>query len=862
VCGGWRSYCTVREKQQQRKTKTSFCFFFSLRCNEHKTGEAIWTEAENAETIHRMNLASPPSTHPAGNRSHSPSKDVRAKVAKATELESRYMSAVSSSAGDKNESNIQQLRVKLCEQFSDILLTDPFYSNRKDISGRMWRACFHGRVQELRDRIAKEKARLKKIQHKTKSQSTTNPGPDEEAERQQQALIDHLEKNLNTFLKEAVVLYEFLIDKYQGFLLPHLSSQMTQTPATPLTITPSKVNVNSPEDNNQESSLEGVVPLLHKMFIHLGDLLRYCNSFTDAETAYLKATRLAPGRGNAYNQLAVIGQIKDTSAPLPVTVLYWYCRSLLATDDPFPTALANMERFFTQTCKETTSNVDTETTLSTSTAGLNREKARALKGAKNRKFLQAFTHFHGQLFFAVSKKENCQDDVRMKVTDPIATVDSLLSQFDWLLEESAFSDALLNKLIVINVSSIWNLVNAEHKIKYEYTMIAVTWLLEFSVHLMQQFTPLIDKVLTKQTSQGVSAGTMSLRFFTPILFVFEFVSNLWSCNERFKLLWDSDVNGDWDEVDQQWRIKCEEGLNHFWSNIVQIANVIRIFKTGDVSNDTKDAIDALPLDHGEMRGFMPFESFLSDSSPLRREIILSPKEAVVALQLDALNSQTTSRGDAEAELSSKISRFLFWVRRSSHEIEMNSDGLFSCRSNDKSDQDYAMEYDQDSMLHVDPIMMDKLLEDEDENEDEGAGDHVVYKVSATGTSLLVPVIGDEPQPILPSIPKIVRPPPGFLPMNDREQPARAVPASSNIFSDWNSSSSTSSQTNMHSFTSNPFFYPMPPLGQDMMNRDKTDDKAVPFHPFQFSSPFSLVPMNLKDEASEQRPFFTHNPFFY
>lgn len=802
-----------------------------------------------------MNLTSPP-PQPPGDRSQSLNKDVREKLAQATELESKYTLAISS-VGAKNESNIQQLRTKLCEQFSDVLLMDPSYSNRKDVSGRMWRACFHGRVQELRDRITKEKARVRKIQHKTKSQST-NPGPDEESERQQQILIEHLEKNLNTFLKEAVLLYEFLIDKYQGFLLPHLSSQITQTPATPttpMTVPSTKINMNTPShDQDQEISLEGVVPLLHKMFIHLGDLLRYSNSFAQAEAAYLKATRLAPGRGNPYNQLAVIGQIKNSNAPLSVTVLYWYCRSLLATDDPFPTALANLDRFFTLTCKET-SDLDGDTTLPTSTAGLNREKARALKGVRNRNFLQAFTDFHGRIFFALSNKESSQCEPRMKMTDYFATIDKLLSQLDWLLEESSFSDALLNKMIVINVSSFWNLLNAQHKSKSEYTMVALTWLLEFGAHLIQYFIPLMEKVVTKQISQGVSSGNMSVRLFTPILFVYEFVLSLWRSNEQFKLLWESDMDGDGNKTNLECRPKCDESLKHFWCNIAQVANVIKTFEVDDVSIHENDPVDALPHDYEDMRGFKPFESCLLESSSGSRETILSPKEAVIALELDPLNSQATSRVEADSEFSVKINRFLFLLRNSSHAIEMNADGFYCYRSSEKLDHDSGTEHDVNFLL--DPIMVDKLLDDDEE----GAGDDIVYQIPVVGISPGNPSSTNESQTIPSTIKNVVRPPPGFLPIHDQEFHGKGVPLTSNNFHGWNSSSSLP-QLNMPTTSTNPFFFPMPSLGQDNMNRDKVDDdKAASFHPFRFSSPFTLGKMALGDKGSDEVPLFTHNPFY-
>merc|ERR1719215_1134210 len=77
----------------------------------------------------------------------------------------------------------------------------------------------------------------------------------------------------------------------------------------------------------------GVIPTLHKFYIHLGDLHRYASDYNATETAYLNAAQLAPGKGNPYNQLAVVAQLKHASSlstgklanSLAAVSLYWYC---------------------------------------------------------------------------------------------------------------------------------------------------------------------------------------------------------------------------------------------------------------------------------------------------------------------------------------------------------------------------------------------------------------------------------------------------------------------------------------------------------------------------------------------------------
>lgn len=118
----------------------------------------------------------------------------------------------------------------------------------------------------------------------------------------------------------------------------HDSQSTTHTEQnSQLILSQSSTNSNSTTTTISDSinALNGQIPILHRMYIYLGDLNRYSIAFTQAESSYLKASCLVPCKGNPYNQLAVVAQLKDPTGthPLPAIALYWYCRSLLAVHE-------------------------------------------------------------------------------------------------------------------------------------------------------------------------------------------------------------------------------------------------------------------------------------------------------------------------------------------------------------------------------------------------------------------------------------------------------------------------------------------------------------------------------------------------
>eukprot|EP00521_Asterionellopsis_glacialis_P013791 CAMPEP_0195304208 /NCGR_PEP_ID=MMETSP0707-20130614/34066_1 /TAXON_ID=33640 /ORGANISM="Asterionellopsis glacialis, Strain CCMP134" /LENGTH=176 /DNA_ID=CAMNT_0040367961 /DNA_START=178 /DNA_END=705 /DNA_ORIENTATION=- len=161
---------------------------------------------------------------------------LRQNMQRALELEEQLSKLPKNSKNPEERASV--IRTSLCEILSDVLLTDPTFAVRKDCPGRLWRHCFYGRINELRGRIAREKKK-RSLKLSTTESSSSSGGSE-----------DKYEKNLSTFLSEAIKLYQYLVNMYESKILcvPQSPSQSPQT--VPM----------------------GVIPGLHKMLIHLGDL--------------------------------------------------------------------------------------------------------------------------------------------------------------------------------------------------------------------------------------------------------------------------------------------------------------------------------------------------------------------------------------------------------------------------------------------------------------------------------------------------------------------------------------------------------------------------------------------------------------
>ena len=189
---------------------------------------------------------------------------VRELLQRARALESQL-----ATLGKPDEDKAAQLRSHLCEVISDLIITDPAVSLEHDMQTTLWRSCFYIPICAFRKEISKAKRR--------KGSSPARA----------------FEHQFKKFLSEALALYEYLSVQYQSKLMPGLTQADSQESCLA----------------TEHESTAGIVEGLYRLFIYTGDLHRYAESYDKAIASYLSATKLSPGNGNPYNQLAVVSQV-------------------------------------------------------------------------------------------------------------------------------------------------------------------------------------------------------------------------------------------------------------------------------------------------------------------------------------------------------------------------------------------------------------------------------------------------------------------------------------------------------------------------------------------------------------------------
>ncbi|XP_008432902.1 nonsense-mediated mRNA decay factor SMG7 isoform X2 [Poecilia reticulata] len=169
--------------------------------------------------------------------------------------------------------------------------------------------------------------------------------------------------------------------------------------------------------------------------VHLGDIARYRNQTSQAESYYRHAAQLVPSNGQPYNQLAILASSKGDH----LTTIFYYCRSI-AVKFPFPAASTNLQKALSKALE---SRDDVKTKWSVSD------------------FIKAFIRFHGHVY--LSKSLDKLDALRQKLEE----------QFQRLILQKAFSSQQLVHITVINLFELHHLTadggepsGAEHRVSW------------------------------------------------------------------------------------------------------------------------------------------------------------------------------------------------------------------------------------------------------------------------------------------------------------------------------------------------------------------------------------------------------------
>ncbi|KAG8436814.1 hypothetical protein GDO86_007775 [Hymenochirus boettgeri] len=153
--------------------------------------------------------------------------------------------------------------------------------------------------------------------------------------------------------------------------------------------------------------------------VHLGDIARYRNQTSQAESYYRHAAQLVPSNGQPYNQLAILASSKGDH----LTTIFYYCRSI-AVKFPFPAASTNLQKALSKALE-------------------------SWEDVKNRwgvsDFVKAFIKFHGHLYLS-------------KNLDKVSPLrEQLEEQFKNMLFQKALNSQQLVHITVINLFQLHHL---------------------------------------------------------------------------------------------------------------------------------------------------------------------------------------------------------------------------------------------------------------------------------------------------------------------------------------------------------------------------------------------------------------------
>uniref|UniRef100_A0A4W3KC67 Nonsense-mediated mRNA decay factor n=1 Tax=Callorhinchus milii TaxID=7868 RepID=A0A4W3KC67_CALMI len=276
-------------------------------------------------------------------------------------------------------------RQALQDLYQKMLVTDLEYALDKKVEQDLWNHAFKNQITTLQGQ-AKNRA---------------NPNRSE------------VQANLSLFLEAASGFYTQLLQELCTVFNVDL----------PCRVKSSELGIIS----NKQCSTSGIVKpqpsscsyICQHCLVHLGDIARYRNQTSQAESYYRHAAQLVPSNGQPYNQLAILASSKGDH----LTTIFYYCRSI-AVKFPFPAASTNLQKALSKAL-ESRDDVKTKWNVSD--------------------FIKAFIKFHGHVYLAKSLEKLCGLRERLE------------EQFKKLLPQKAFSSQQLVHLTVINLFELHHL---------------------------------------------------------------------------------------------------------------------------------------------------------------------------------------------------------------------------------------------------------------------------------------------------------------------------------------------------------------------------------------------------------------------
>ncbi|XP_068424667.1 nonsense-mediated mRNA decay factor SMG7 isoform X2 [Clinocottus analis] len=274
-------------------------------------------------------------------------------------------------------------RQALQDLYQKMLVTDLEYALDKKVEQDLWNHAFKNQITTLQSQ-AKNRA---------------NPNRSE------------VQANLSLFLEAASGFYTQLLQELCTVFSVELPCRVK---SSQLGIISSKVG--GAMVTPQPSSCSYVC---QHCLVHLGDIARYRNQTSQAESYYRHAAQLVPSNGQPYNQLAILASSKGDH----LTTIFYYCRSI-AVKFPFPAASTNLQKALTKALES-------------------RDEVKPRWSVPD--FIRAFIKFHGHVYLS-------------KSLDQLQLLrERLEEQFQRLILQKAFSSQQLVHVTVINLFGLHQL---------------------------------------------------------------------------------------------------------------------------------------------------------------------------------------------------------------------------------------------------------------------------------------------------------------------------------------------------------------------------------------------------------------------
>ena len=529
-------------------------------------------------------------------------------LARAQALEQQLTAATATNSSSNKQAHhhqTKQIRFSLCEVLSHLILLSPALAATERLPDRLWSTCFYDRCKAATNTIAKSKAK----KNATTSASTAI------------IITPEWEASWKSFVEQSITLYAYLVDAMKAKLADGLKrgsstrsrsiqhrddddDSLASVTSTQSTADDDMDKENGNSQASQTASTDGVVPCLTRLYIHLGDLYRYSSQTQKAEVAYQQSALLAPGHGNAYNQLAVVThQHSDHLA----VALFWYIRALAATSDAFGPAAGNLQRLFKDNAKVLTlmkQQEEASTRAANATAQGNSvqilKPTTLNKTLLSKRFLTELVDLQRAIASAAADTSAMADD-QLELR-----IDHLTALFTDLLQQSVFGEGLLIKVVCIQAQGEYA---AQRQLPPETAAKIVPIIQKATMKLANALAERVLSGLSKQLEQQQQkkASTVSLssvKLLLPLLLLAEYAYHAQVASPQRH---DQDVvasgMGNLDSSSEAFWIKTIAVMNR----LKDLANVLEL-----AIDFTGSAKGSRLKQYQQLCGFGPFQSFMGE----------------------------------------------------------------------------------------------------------------------------------------------------------------------------------------------------------------------------------------------------------